>query len=1384
MQDEENRVVLFVVAQTTYANWQPLTDLEVDVLALKNALAANGSGYSFDSTSLLNGGSRADTELALTTLADSLTTRDRLVLYWTGHGAGQTDHYLITQDSPQQNLTSFKAIRAGALGEVLAKSKAEKIVLFVDTCYSSHGAQAIAEQIGKILNTRTYAPGQRQFFAVFPSAHSTQRALAGVLCRTLLDVLTGTDPALRTWTDRDRFITVGALRDALLDAMQQTMGDGWQPPVPVIGGWGDRFLPNPRYHPGPPLNVEDSRERVKVPQPLHVAALGIDAGEAGRYFTPRRVMDDVAGWLTGDGPGLTVVTGAPGAGKSAVLGHIALRSTWNTSTTSLTAVVHARGKTVSQVTSEIQVASSERPVVVIDAIDEAADPRAVAALAASLVRDRGARVLVGSRKSLDGRPLLDSDPLALLRGAFGADATIIDLDDDRDTDDDIAAYVRRRLEDSRHRTNPDLVEDTAKRVAKAAAGSFLYARVVSRTLQHAERLDGPLPDDQLDAFDKDLRERFPQQLPLIETVLAGLAWSRGNGVSREAWSAMANAVGPSLEPITDRDIAWTLDHVGWHILETEEAEQTVYRLIHQAFADYFRERTEDTLALERRIARELAAGFDGNSWLNADPYRRRHLAEHAAAGGVLDTLVMQVAFLAVAEPTFLLAVLHLVRRHEARRVVHVYRRFLVLARGMPDNDRPAILHLAAQQQDSSLAERFRMTLAHAWQCRWAHWRALVPSTTIASLEGGVDAGTVASGPKGEPILVYATGSHVFALDPTSPSVALWRVNLALDNVEVLASHRLDNDVIVAVGDTSGGLHLIRASDRSVIRVQAHTARVQGIAFVADRQTVLVATCSDDRDIALWTISDGRAVSRATGVMQPTAIATIHDQGKPAVLVTGDSYQDERLPPAGTWSVPALSRVRTYDVATLIDIGLVVELGQHRVVLGSRLGELVAWNLTNGAPIAVTDFSDGNVKADSFMPLHNDGTRAIVATCYGTGQFHTLDVTVSGSQLSISASPWIETGGGLWLGPIVLWGQRFLVSAGRELRIWQVSDLLSALEAAPRQTHVIRRLQSSYGVLSIAASKDEIWFGVDSGELLAADRRSGSIQRRLAPAGGRPVALWSGTIFRQPCLLVGSYEGFIHCLDSGTGRPRRPAIAVGGPVTSLAVTRGPVASHLAVTTRSAIDGRDEYHVRLWALPEFDEIDTRHADRDAQLIAFGARPHWQLAVANYEREKPLNAVTFLAAREGPLVAAGGDPMTVMVWDVASLDWVVRCTPPSREGRTIPDIVSLTELVDGRDLMLVGGTEDGTVVAWELTKGRELWSHREHTGQTHVAAVWWRGNLALASGGQDGVLRIWTPAGVQSQHIRIGGAIWSLGALPDGGIAVGTNLGLVVIDDDRRH
>jgi hypothetical protein len=244
---------------------------------------------------------------------------------------------------------------------------------------------------------------------------------------------------------------------------------------------------------------------------------------------------------------------------------------------------------------------------VVDALDESVDPDGIGTMLKALVQEAGVRALVGSRYRPDGRPLAEGEGrCGRLLALFGQEARILDLEEETDTQGDIAAFVAARLRDSRHRNNRTGIAQVAWAVAHKAEGVFLYARMVARTLQDAERLDGPLPDGTLDAFEADLKTRFGERRDLVDQILAALAWGQGGGLSRAVWPTVARAVSTQEGTYTDEDVAWVLDHAGSHILEAGESGQTVYRLAHQLLRDHYIAGAKHPASVQRAIVVALA----------------------------------------------------------------------------------------------------------------------------------------------------------------------------------------------------------------------------------------------------------------------------------------------------------------------------------------------------------------------------------------------------------------------------------------------------------------------------------------------------------------------------------------------------------------------------------------------------------------------------------------------------------------------------------------------------------------------------------------------------------------------------------------------------------
>jgi hypothetical protein len=333
---------------------------------------------------------------------------------------------------------------------------------------------------------------------VIASAHPLEKAQEGMFCNALRSVLF--DPsAPRSWSDEDECIH----SEFLARAVGKILPSQVSRPQYKADGIGQDFVPNPRYRPGQPAAVVEERaSRISSwagAEHFDLAARGIEVGESGWYFAGRKaLLRTLVEWLGSAPHGVRVVTGPPGTGKSAVIGRLAtLSDTEFRHAVSKAGVlplegdgtvppegiidvaIHAKGKTLNdcaravaralKISTRNEVAVElgavlaaieridRRVTIVIDGLDEAASGQGqiiATRLIAPLGQLNHVRVLVGSRRSLDGTVVpAGEDRHGRLRAAFGIDALIDDLEDEQDTREDIAEYVRlvRRRRPSRRK---------------------------------------------------------------------------------------------------------------------------------------------------------------------------------------------------------------------------------------------------------------------------------------------------------------------------------------------------------------------------------------------------------------------------------------------------------------------------------------------------------------------------------------------------------------------------------------------------------------------------------------------------------------------------------------------------------------------------------------------------------------------------------------------------------------------------------------------------------------------------------------------------------------------------------------------------------------------
>jgi hypothetical protein len=267
-------------------------------------------------------------------------------------------------------------------------------------------------------------------------------------------------------------------------------------------------------------------------------------------------------------------------------------------------------------------ATRQTPVtIVLDALDEAHNPRAVVDLLARLTRGMNAnkvRLLVGVRSA--GGP---EDAYAKAEGGYNrplADDAVIKLDARRlrvDDDpwwhqDDIRAYSASILSNTagspyaatRHQ---DVADRIARAIERRTGRSFLIARMTATSLAaRSEALD-PADEKWLAAIDAgvvgvfrdDLWQTFPYDQSRREdavTLLRAVAYAYGRGLPwGNIWPAVANAIADRTR-YGDRDIVDLLDsRMNAYLVSDREDGVTVYRLFHDMLRTTLRDDWEQLL---------------------------------------------------------------------------------------------------------------------------------------------------------------------------------------------------------------------------------------------------------------------------------------------------------------------------------------------------------------------------------------------------------------------------------------------------------------------------------------------------------------------------------------------------------------------------------------------------------------------------------------------------------------------------------------------------------------------------------------------------------------------------------------------------------------------
>ncbi|MFI0827159.1 hypothetical protein ACH4Q7_22200 [Streptomyces roseolus] len=441
--------------------------------------------------------------------------------------------------------------------------------------------------------------------------------------------------------------------------------------------------------------------------------------------------------------------------------------------------------------------SASRPdrtyTLLADALDEAHEPALIAALLRELGTLDGVRIVVGSRPSSyegpdrppsTGRDLLD---------ALGEGEEHVHVQWLRRDAQALSEFVTQGLEQSRAAFpgGPETFQDAVRRAAVLIVGNedadrdflyadrdFLYAGLAVHEIQAdpglltADRV-GELTDllrgGHRALFAAALR-RLGARHARAPRLIEALAHAQGRGLPRadRIWATAASALGDGpADRVGSADIDDVLKAAAPYIMLDGEDGQSVHRLAHRTFAEYFTQAGSSAAESALRVTDALVRLADDSADRPLNPYLERHLSGHAVAAGsrgwaalaerptVLDRLsvpavatdVLHALGTSVDLPPAALGVLdaaHLMRRAEPADLVGLRQLGTARATGIAP---------VWEEPDEAVRRA-------GWQVCWSRLRPRPPRLTLDCLGVAVRSLTTVAGPAGSTLLAAVDDSGV------------------------------------------------------------------------------------------------------------------------------------------------------------------------------------------------------------------------------------------------------------------------------------------------------------------------------------------------------------------------------------------------------------------------------------------------------------------------------------------------------------------------------------------------------------------------------------------------------------------------------------------------
>lgn len=502
-----------------------------------------------------------------------------------------------------------------------------------------------------------------------------------------------------------------------------------------------------------------------------------------------------------------------------------------------------------------------------------------------------------------------------------------------------------------------------------------------------------------------------------------------------------------------------------------------------------------------------------------------------------------------------------------------------------------------------------------------------------------------------------------------------------------------------------------ASGHQLLTLKGHTAEVTACVLLPDEQHVLSA--SADMTLRLWDLQSGRELQTLRSHTGEITCLAVFPDGRRAV--SGARDKTLKIWDLGTGQVISTLKGHLSWVAACAVLG-----GGDRIVSGAWDKTIKIWDVEAERELLTLNGHAAGVRSLAVLP---DGRRLISGA-----EDHTLklwDLT-AGQELVVYQG---HTAG--VTSCILLPDGRRMVSAAKDktLRVW---DLHSGQALATLQGH-------SAWVTACAALPDgrQVASGSDDYSIKIWDLTAG---QELATLQGHSAAVSSCAMVRgRQRVLTGSADRTLKLWDINAGSAFLTLTGHSDLVTSCAV---------APDGLRALSGSWDKTLRLWDLRTGELVRTL-AGHSWFVTACAFLPDDKRAVSG-SWDKTLRIwdlrtgaelqvleghtaqITCVAAVPGSeRVISGARDSTLRVWDLQTGQELV-----TLRGH-IDFVTACVVLPDGRRVL--SGSGDRTLKVWDLNTGEELMTLPGHAAQVSACAVTADGRRAV-SASEDHTVKVW--------------------------------------------